>query len=154
VLFIQSQQSQQIVVKSSNGEMTVTPVRLSIKEKMINVPHFVQTFLHLVQVFISYILMLIVMLCNLWLIIAICLGAAIGYFAFGWLRKLSFKDTTECCYWKQISYQLRCKTCWSDFQISYHNVFEIFSTTKIKFNFQVAHDEFLLEIFGKNKDFK
>lgn len=89
---------QKIVRKNDDGEMVATTVQLSIKEQMLNVPHCIQSILHLGQVFISYILMLIVMLCNLWLIIAVVLGAAVGYFIFGWLRKIAFKDTTECCY--------------------------------------------------------
>lgn len=98
VLFIESEKAKQRVVKTSNGETIVTTVKLSAKQQMLNVPHVVQTFLHLLQVTISYILMLIIMLCNNWLIIAICLGAAVGYFTFGWLRKLTFKDPSECCY--------------------------------------------------------
>lgn len=98
VLFIESEKTKQRVVKTSNGETIVTTAKLSAKQQLLNVPHFVQTALHLLQVTVSYILMLIIMLCNNWLIIAICLGAAVGYFAFGWLRKLTFKDSTECCY--------------------------------------------------------
>lgn len=98
VLFIQTQQSRQKVVKNSNGEVTTASVKLSVAQKMLNVPHFYQTFLQFGQVFISYILMLIVMLCNLWLILAICLGAAVGYFTFGWLRKITYRDSNECCY--------------------------------------------------------
>lgn len=88
----------QTVVRKEDGEVIATPVKLSLKEQMFNVPHYLQTVLHLGQVFISYILMLIVMLCNLWLILAVVLGAAVGYFVFGWLRKIAFKDSNECCY--------------------------------------------------------
>lgn len=98
VLFIKAEQSRQTVVKSDDGEITRTIVKPSVRDQMLNVPHFYQTFLHLGQVFISYILMLIVMLCNLWLILAICLGAAVGYFTFGWLRKIAYRDANECCY--------------------------------------------------------
>lgn len=98
VFFIKAEQSRRTVVESSDGEVITTPVKPTIKEQMLNAPHFYQTFLHLVQVFISYILMLIVMLCNLWLIFAICLGAAVGYFSFGWLRKITYRDANECCY--------------------------------------------------------
>jgi len=97
VLFIQSQELRKRIVKDSNGHLTTTVVNFTVKEQMLNVPHFVQTFLHLLQVFISYILMLIVMLCNFWLIIAICVGAAFGYFIFGWLRKVTFIQS-DCCY--------------------------------------------------------
>lgn len=97
VLLIQSHETRKRIVKDSNGQLITTTVRLSVKDQMLNVPHFVQTFLHLLQVFISYILMLIVMLCNMWLIIAICIGAAVGYFTFGWLRKITFMEN-DCCH--------------------------------------------------------
>lgn len=73
---------------------------LNLKEYLFNIPHGLQTALHGLQVFISYILMLVVMACNMYLIIAVCLGAAIGYFGFGWLRKKSScsTDMGECCY--------------------------------------------------------
>lgn len=97
-LLIKSQQARQTVVKNSNGEVTTKTVKLSAMEEMFNVPHLVQTALQFLQVFTSYILMLIIMLCNLWLVLAICLGAAVGYFTFGWMRKVSCNDPGECCY--------------------------------------------------------
>jgi solute carrier family 31 (copper transporter), member 1 len=97
-LLIKSQQARQKVVKNSNGEETRQIVKLSAREEMFDVQHLVQTALHLLQIFTSYILMLIIMLCNLWLVIAICLGAAVGYFLFGWMKKGSFNDLGECCY--------------------------------------------------------
>ena len=97
VLYVQGQRMRTRTLKDSDGNLTTTRIKLSIKEQMLNVPHFVQTFLHLLQVFISYMLMLIIMLCNMWLIIAVCLGAAVGYFTFGWMRKITFMES-ECCY--------------------------------------------------------
>lgn len=58
--------------------------------------HILQTLLHLIQVSVSYILMLIVMLFNLWLCLAIVSGAAVGYYFFGWIRR-SKMDPNECC---------------------------------------------------------
>lgn len=88
-----------ISVKTNGDDGTVTRNEPTTREQMLNSIHFGQTFLHGVQVFISYILMLIVMLCNMWLIIVICLGAALGYFVFGWMRKVtSCQDSNECCY--------------------------------------------------------
>lgn len=98
VLFIKSQESRITLRKNSEGESIVSTAKLTIAQQMFNMPHFIQSLLHFAQVFVSYILMLIVMLCNMWLIIAICLGAALGYFAFGWLRKITYRDTSECCY--------------------------------------------------------
>lgn len=98
VLFIQSQEKRKKVAKKGDGEMAAASDKLSVKEQILNMPHCVQTILHFGQVFISFMLMLIVMLCNLWLILAVVLGAAVGYFVFGWLRKIVFKDSTDCCY--------------------------------------------------------
>lgn len=100
-LLLKSQQANQTVVKNSDGEVTRRSVKLSPLQEMLSGPHLVQTLLHILQVFTSYILMLIIMLCNLWLVLAICLGAAVGYFLFGWMRKTSCNDMGECCYWYQ-----------------------------------------------------
>ncbi|CAL1541155.1 unnamed protein product [Lymnaea stagnalis] len=58
--------------------------------------HFLQTALHLLQVFISYCLMLVVMTFNVWLLLAVIVGAAVGYFFFGWMRR-SVTDSNEHC---------------------------------------------------------
>ncbi|XP_055525214.1 high affinity copper uptake protein 1 [Wyeomyia smithii] len=58
--------------------------------------HILQSVLHLIQVSVSYILMLIVMTFNLWLGLAVVSGAAIGFFFFGWIRQ-STLDPNECC---------------------------------------------------------
>jgi solute carrier family 31 (copper transporter), member 1 len=97
-LLMKSQQARQTVVKNGNGEMTKQSVKLSVKDEMFNGLHLTQTLLHIIQVFTSYILMLIIMLCNLWLVLAICLGAAVGYFLFGWIKRVSCNDMGECCY--------------------------------------------------------
>ncbi|XP_078381454.1 protein SLC31A2-like isoform X2 [Oculina patagonica] len=44
--------------------------------------HIFQTFLHMLQVFVGYVLMLIVMTYNTWLGIAVLAGAGVGYLAF------------------------------------------------------------------------
>ncbi|XP_028394824.1 high affinity copper uptake protein 1-like [Dendronephthya gigantea] len=59
--------------------------------------HFLQSFLHIIQVAISYFLMLIAMTYNGWLFIAVCLGAGFGYFLFSWKFPKSF-DVNEHCY--------------------------------------------------------
>lgn len=58
--------------------------------------HLLQTFLHLIQVVLSYGLMLIAMTYNVYLVLAIVLGAACGYFFFGWVRQRSV-DASEHC---------------------------------------------------------
>ncbi|XP_062535560.1 high affinity copper uptake protein 1-like [Armigeres subalbatus] len=68
----------------------------NIRNIMTDKLHILQSILHLIQVSVSYILMLIVMLFNLWLCLAIVSGAAIGYYFFGWIRR-SKLDPNECC---------------------------------------------------------
>ncbi|XP_012250678.1 high affinity copper uptake protein 1-like [Athalia rosae] len=57
--------------------------------------HILQTFLQMIQIVISYFLMLIFMTYNVWLCVAIVLGGAIGYWLFAWQRIST--DITECC---------------------------------------------------------
>jgi len=64
---------------------------------MFNQVHVFQTLLHLVQIIISYLLMLVFMTYNVWLCIAVALGATTGYFIFGW-RKTVVVDITEHCH--------------------------------------------------------
>jgi solute carrier family 31 (copper transporter), member 1 len=59
--------------------------------------HLAQTAMHLLQVTISYILMLIIMIANVWLCLAVVLGACCGYFLFGWVRQNAI-DVTEHCH--------------------------------------------------------
>jgi len=59
--------------------------------------HFWQTLLHLVQIVLSYMLMLIFMTYNVWLCMAVALGATTGYFIFGW-KKSVFIDVTDHCH--------------------------------------------------------
>jgi len=64
---------------------------------MCSVMHFYQSFLHLIQVTLSFLLMLIFMTYNTWLCIAVVLGAGFGYFLFGW-KKSVIVDVTEHCH--------------------------------------------------------
>ncbi|XP_017776236.1 PREDICTED: high affinity copper uptake protein 1 isoform X2 [Nicrophorus vespilloides] len=59
--------------------------------------HFFQTLLHIVQMIVSYFLMLIFMTYNVWLCLAVVLGSAVGYFLFGW-KKSVIVDVTEHCH--------------------------------------------------------
>lgn len=68
-----------------------------VQPTMLSWMHSFQTFLHIVQVILSYFLMLIFMTYNVWLCIAVVLGAAIGYFLFGW-KKSVIVDVTEHCH--------------------------------------------------------
>lgn len=64
---------------------------------MLSVMHLFQTFLHILQVTLSFLLMLIFMTYNTWLCLAVVLGAALGYFLFGW-KKSVIVDVTEHCH--------------------------------------------------------
>ncbi|KAJ8920406.1 hypothetical protein NQ315_005272 [Exocentrus adspersus] len=64
---------------------------------MISKIHFLQTFLHMIQMILSYFLMLIFMTYNVWLCIAVVAGAGVGYFLFGW-KKSVIVDVTEHCH--------------------------------------------------------
>ncbi|ELU06366.1 hypothetical protein CAPTEDRAFT_123901, partial [Capitella teleta] len=59
--------------------------------------HILQTLLHFLQIFNSYCLMLVVMTYNIWLILSICLGASLGYYAFAWREREPHFDN-DCCY--------------------------------------------------------
>nr|XP_039269049.1 high affinity copper uptake protein 1-like [Styela clava] len=59
--------------------------------------HLLQTFLHFLQVMISYALMLIFMTYNGYLAISILIGATLGYFVFGW-KKAVIVDINEHCH--------------------------------------------------------
>lgn len=105
ILFAKSQQRTQVIMKNmnSNGSgsgttaLTETNVKLSMKDHLLSGHHIVQSLLHLLQVAVSYALMLIVMSFNVWLLFAVVLGAAVGYYFFGWIRHRS-NDVTEHCH--------------------------------------------------------
>lgn len=59
--------------------------------------HLYQTFLHIIQVTLSFLLMLIFMTYNVWLCMAVVFGAAVGYFLFCW-KKSVIVDVTEHCH--------------------------------------------------------
>ncbi|XP_022085319.1 high affinity copper uptake protein 1-like isoform X2 [Acanthaster planci] len=57
-------------------------------------PHAIQSLLHILQALIGYMLMLIVMTYNGWLIFSVLIGVGLGYFASAWKRKIKV-DVTE-----------------------------------------------------------
>ncbi|XP_034233772.1 high affinity copper uptake protein 1-like isoform X2 [Thrips palmi] len=65
--------------------------------RMFSQKHVLQTGLHIVQLIVSYLLMLIFMTYNIWLCLAVILGSATGYFMFGWKRTVVV-DMTETCH--------------------------------------------------------
>lgn len=73
-------------------------LRELFRPTMMSLMHLYQSFLHLVQVTLSLMLMLIFMTYNTWLCLAVVFGAMVGYFLFGW-KKSVVVDVTEHCHW-------------------------------------------------------
>ncbi|XP_054468961.1 high affinity copper uptake protein 1 [Anoplopoma fimbria] len=69
----------------------------TVGQRMISPAHFLQTLLHIIQVVVSYLLMLVFMTYNAYLCIAVAAGAGMGYFLFSW-RKAVVVDITEHCH--------------------------------------------------------
>ncbi|XP_061234007.1 high affinity copper uptake protein 1 [Neopsephotus bourkii] len=69
----------------------------TVGQQILSVPHLLQTMLHIVQVVVSYFLMLIFMTYNGYLCIAVAAGAGIGYFFFSWKKEVVV-DITEHCH--------------------------------------------------------
>lgn len=67
------------------------------ERKVLNWTHVVQSLLHMLQVAVSYTLMLAVMTFNGYLILSVILGAGVGYLSFCW-RRLMVIDVTEHCH--------------------------------------------------------
>ncbi|XP_074655100.1 high affinity copper uptake protein 1-like isoform X2 [Tubulanus polymorphus] len=88
-----------VMETQQNGSINPYPTILysHYRHKMISWPHILQTMLHILQIVISYFLMLIFMTYNVWLCIAVVLGAGTGYFLFGW-KKAVVVDVNEHCH--------------------------------------------------------
>nr|XP_048311419.1 high affinity copper uptake protein 1-like [Myodes glareolus] len=69
----------------------------TVGQQMLSFPHLLQTVLHIIQVVISYFLMLILMTYNGYQCIAVAAGAGTGYFLFSW-KKAVVVDITEHCH--------------------------------------------------------
>ncbi|MEE6504765.1 hypothetical protein FKM82_005334 [Ascaphus truei] len=83
-------------VPGPNGT-TLMETHKTVGQQMISLPHMLQTFLHVIQVVLSYFLMLIFMTYNAYLCIAVAAGAGTGYFLFSW-KKAVVVDITEHCH--------------------------------------------------------
>ncbi|KAM5145261.1 high affinity copper uptake protein 1 [Mantella aurantiaca] len=83
-------------VPGPNGT-TLMETHKTVGQQMMSMPHFFQTFLHIIQVVVSYFLMLIFMTYNAYLCIAVAAGAGTGYFLFSW-KKAVVVDITEHCH--------------------------------------------------------
>jgi len=67
------------------------------RRRMMSLAHLVQTLLHVIQVTVSYMLMLVFMTYNVWLCLAVVAGAGLGYFLFAW-RRATVVDVNEHCH--------------------------------------------------------
>lgn len=82
---------------ATNGGGSGDDASRVVQPTMLSAMHLFQTFLHILQVTLSFLLMLIFMTYNTWLCVAVVLGAALGYFLFGW-KKSVIVDVTEHCH--------------------------------------------------------
>uniref|UniRef100_A0A914XKL0 Copper transport protein n=1 Tax=Plectus sambesii TaxID=2011161 RepID=A0A914XKL0_9BILA len=64
---------------------TTTPIttRNPFRLNTFSLPHLIQTVLFVMQIILSYGLMLVFMTYNVWLALSVILGAGVGYFIFG-----------------------------------------------------------------------
>ncbi|CAF0836464.1 unnamed protein product [Rotaria sordida] len=76
---------------------TQTGNRQQTLARLLSVSHAIQTVLHIIQMALSYLLMLIAMTFNIYLFLAIILGAGLGHFLFGW-RRSSVIDYNDHCH--------------------------------------------------------
>lgn len=63
-------------------------VMKNYRARLLSRGHLIQTFLHMLQITVSYLLMLVFMTYNTWLCLSVVLGAGFGYFLFG-LKRLT-----------------------------------------------------------------
>lgn len=69
----------------------------SFRARLFSLAHAIQTLLHIIQMAISYLLMLVAMTYNTYLFIGVVLGAGFGHFLFAW-RRSSVIDYNEHCH--------------------------------------------------------
>ncbi|XP_019619350.1 PREDICTED: high affinity copper uptake protein 1-like isoform X1 [Branchiostoma belcheri] len=77
--------------------LPVVETQKTTGSRILSSAHLTQTLLHVLQIVVSYFLMLVFMTYNGWLCIAVAIGAGIGYFAFGWKRAIVI-DINEHCH--------------------------------------------------------
>ncbi|KAL1244678.1 High affinity copper uptake protein [Trichinella spiralis] len=65
--------------------------------KPFSTAHIIQSTLHMIQLFFSYMLMLVVMTYNIWLLLAVIVGCGVGHLLFGW-RRITKIETCEHCH--------------------------------------------------------
>jgi copper transporter 1 len=70
---------------------------LNFSSRIFSKGHIIQTLMHMLQITVSYLLMLVFMTYNSWLCLSVVLGAGLGYFLFG-LKRLTTIDVNEHCH--------------------------------------------------------
>ncbi|XP_038820558.1 high affinity copper uptake protein 1-like isoform X2 [Salvelinus namaycush] len=83
-------------VPGADGTMLMETHK-TVGQRMLSLSHLLQTVLHIIQVMVSYFLMLVFMTYNAYLCIAVAAGAGVGYFLFSW-KKAVVVDITEHCH--------------------------------------------------------
>ncbi|XP_063066357.1 high affinity copper uptake protein 1 isoform X1 [Engraulis encrasicolus] len=81
----------------SNSVDSLSSRERMYRQRMLSLAHLIQTLLHIIQVVVSYFLMLVFMTYNGYLCIAVAAGAGVGYFLFSW-KKAVVVDITEHCH--------------------------------------------------------
>ncbi|KRY67869.1 High affinity copper uptake protein 1, partial [Trichinella pseudospiralis] len=71
--------------------------KLAFRLRPFSTAHIIQSTLHMIQLFFSYMLMLVVMTYNIWLLLAVIVGCGVGHLLFGW-RRITKIDTCEHCH--------------------------------------------------------
>merc|ERR1711879_84317 len=69
-----------------------------LQSSLLSRGHLLQTLLQFIQVWLSYCLMLVFMTYNTWLCLSVSLGAAVGYFLFGWKKTVVMDVGGEHCH--------------------------------------------------------
>lgn len=69
----------------------------SVKDRILNKVHILQALLHIIQMTISYGLMLVAMTYNYWLFLSLVVGFGFGYLFFGWIRSNVIDRNENCC---------------------------------------------------------
>lgn len=69
---------------------------LSFRTRLISCSHMNQTLLHIIQMTITYLLMLVAMSFNTYLFLAVVLGGGVGHFLFGWRRSSAINHNEHC----------------------------------------------------------
>ncbi len=102
-IYITCKQYSSVQCKSSPDSICrIVSVKMAARE-YINIFHILQSFLHVVQVGLGYLLMLVAMSYNGYLFLAVVFGAGFGYFIFAVFRKKSsptaktFEEDNEHC---------------------------------------------------------